>query len=53
MLSAAFGVLLFARPGEGALAVIFTIGMYAVLLGILMLMLAFKLKGLPGRVAAA
>lgn len=53
VLSAAFGVLLFARPGEGALAVIYTIAGYAVVFGILLLMLAFKLKGLPGRVAAA
>ena len=53
VLSAAFGVLLFARPGEGALAVIYTIGGYAVVFGILLLMLAFKLKGLPARVAAA
>ena len=53
VLSAAFGVLLFARPGAGALAVIYTIAGYAVVFGILLLMLAFKLKGLPGRVAAA
>jgi uncharacterized membrane protein HdeD (DUF308 family) len=42
-----------ARPGAGALAVVFLIAGYAVAFGVLMLMLAFKLKSLPGRVAAA
>ena len=53
VLSAAFGVLLIARPGAGALAVVFLIASYAVAFGVLLLMLAFKLKSLPSRVAAA
>jgi uncharacterized membrane protein HdeD (DUF308 family) len=53
VLSVVFGVLLMARPGAGALAVVFLIAGYAVAFGVLMLMLAFKLKSLPGRVAAA
>ena len=52
VLSAVFGVMLIARPGAGALAVVFLIAGYAVAFGILMLMLAFKLKGLPSRIAA-
>lgn len=53
ILSVLFGVMLIARPGAGALAVIFLIAGYAVAFGVLMLMLAFKLRALPDRVAAA
>jgi uncharacterized membrane protein HdeD (DUF308 family) len=53
VLSAIFGALLITRPGAGALAVVFLIASYAVAFGVLMLILAFKLKGLPDRVAAA
>lgn len=53
VLSAVFGVLLIARPGAGAMAVVLLIASYAIAFGILLLMLAFKLKGLPDRVAAA
>jgi uncharacterized membrane protein HdeD (DUF308 family) len=53
LLSAAFGVMLIARPGAGALTVVFLIASYAVAYGVLLLWLGFKLKGLPNRVAAA
>lgn len=53
LLSVTFGIMLFARPGAGALAVIFLIASYATAFGVLMLILAFRLKGLPDRVAAA
>ena len=53
VLSAMFGVLLITRPGAGAMAVVLLIASYAIAFGILMLMLAFKLKGLPGRIAPA
>ena len=53
VLSAIFGVMLIACPGAGALAVVFLIAGYAIAFGILMLMLAFKLKSLPARVAGA
>jgi uncharacterized membrane protein HdeD (DUF308 family) len=49
-LSVAFGVMLIAKPGAGALSVVFIIGAYAVVFGILLLTLAFKLKGLPRRI---
>jgi uncharacterized membrane protein HdeD (DUF308 family) len=51
VLSAVFGVLLIARPGAGALAVVFLIASYAVAFGVLMLMLAFKLR--PHGIVAA
>src|SRR4029079_17655989 len=42
VLSAMFGVLLITRPGAGAMAVVLLIASYAIVFGILMLMLAFK-----------
>lgn len=53
LLSVLFGVMLIARPGAGALAVVFLIAGYAVAFGVLLLLLAFKLKSLPARIAAA
>jgi uncharacterized membrane protein HdeD (DUF308 family) len=41
-LSVAFGVLLFARPGTGALAVVWMIGWFAIVFGILHIALAFR-----------
>ena len=53
VLSVAFGVLLIVMPNAGALSIIWLIGIYAVLYGILLLALAFRLKGLvsPPRTA--
>jgi uncharacterized membrane protein HdeD (DUF308 family) len=45
-LSVVFGVLLFAMPSAGALSIIWLIGAYAILFGILLLMLAMRIKGL-------
>ena len=53
VLSAVFGVLLITRPGAGAMAVVLLIASYAIAFGILMLMLAFKLRGLLSRIAPA
>jgi uncharacterized membrane protein HdeD (DUF308 family) len=39
-----FGVLLFLFPGTGALAVVWIIGAYGVAFGVLMLILAFRLR---------
>jgi uncharacterized membrane protein HdeD (DUF308 family) len=51
--SIVFGGLLLSRPGAGALAVITFIGAYALVLGVILVMAAFKLKGLQGRLVAA
>lgn len=44
--SVIFGVLLIIAPGAGALASIWIIGSYAIIFGILMIVLAFRLRGL-------
>jgi uncharacterized membrane protein HdeD (DUF308 family) len=50
VLSVVFGVLLIARPGAGALAVIWLIGVYAILFGILLIIVGFKVKGVRGTI---
>lgn len=45
ILSIAFGVLLFLYPGAGAVGLIWLIGGYAIVFGVLLLMLAFRLRG--------
>ncbi len=50
--SVAFGVLLLARPGAGALAVIALIAAYALLMGIVLVLLAFKVRSFAQRVGA-
>jgi uncharacterized membrane protein HdeD (DUF308 family) len=53
LLSIAFGILLFLMPGIGALALIFWIGAWAIVIGILQLILAFKIKSMHGYIAVA
>ena len=51
VLSVLFGILLIAAPGAGALAVLWIIGTFAVIVGIVMIVLGFRLKGLQGTAA--
>ena len=44
--SVLFGVVLFSRPGSGALALVWLIGLYAVAFGVLLSILAFQLRSL-------
>jgi uncharacterized membrane protein HdeD (DUF308 family) len=49
VLSIVFGLALVANPAAGALAVVWIIGAYALVFGLIMIVLAFRLRGLPGR----
>jgi uncharacterized membrane protein HdeD (DUF308 family) len=48
LLSVAFGVLLFLRPGVGALAVMWLIGIYMIVFGITAIVLSLRLRSLKG-----
>jgi uncharacterized membrane protein HdeD (DUF308 family) len=45
LLSIVFGLLMLARPGAGALAVMWIIGWYATMFGVLLVMVGFRLRG--------
>jgi uncharacterized membrane protein HdeD (DUF308 family) len=51
--SVAFGMLLVARPGAGALAVLWLIAAYAVVFGVILIVLALKARGFAKRIEAA
>ena len=52
-LSVVFGLLLLLLPGAGALAVIWLIGAYALLFGVLLIVLAFQLRAWGERLRRA
>ena len=45
LVSILFGMFIIARPGEGALAVIWILGGYAVIFGVFLISFAFRIKG--------
>lgn len=49
ILSILFGIVLIANPAAGALAMIWVIGAYALVFGLITIFLAFRLRGLPER----
>ena len=53
LLSIVFGVLVILRPGAGALSILWLIGAYAIVFGVMTLTLAFRMKNLvsPARTA--
>lgn len=52
ILSVIFGIYVFLFPGAGALGLIWAIGAYAVVLGISLIMLSFRVRGLGQATAA-
>ncbi len=50
-LSLIAGIVILFEPAVGALAIVWTISVYAILAGIVLIGLAFRLRGLHGRVA--
>ena len=52
VLSIAFGVIVAVQPDAGALAVVWTVGLYAVLAGITLIMLAFRVRNLGKHLGA-
>ena len=51
--SVLFGLILMVRPGVGALAVIWLIGVYAVVFGIILVGLAFRARSFAKKLAAS
>lgn len=49
LLSIAFGLVLFVYPRSGALSMIWVIGIYAIIFGIALIVLGFRLRGLGDR----
>jgi uncharacterized membrane protein HdeD (DUF308 family) len=48
-----FGGLLLARPGAGAIALLWMIGVFAIIIGLLWIMVAFRLRGFKDRLKPA
>src|SRR5262245_38198080 len=51
--SVIFGMIMLARPGAGAFAVLWLIGLMSIVIGILLIALSVRLKGLKNRMTAA
>jgi uncharacterized membrane protein HdeD (DUF308 family) len=49
LISIIFGIVLVANPGAGALAMVVVIGAFALMFGVMMIILAFRIRGLPKR----
>jgi uncharacterized membrane protein HdeD (DUF308 family) len=51
VVSLIFGILLIAQPSAGAISIVWLLGAYALLFGLLTLMLAFRLRGMRDTIA--
>jgi uncharacterized membrane protein HdeD (DUF308 family) len=49
VVSVLFGLFVLLRPGQGALAILSVIGLFAILKGLILTILSFKLRGFKGR----
>lgn len=46
LLSVAFGILLLVNPGDGILALLWVVGIYAIMFGVSLILLAFRVRGM-------
>lgn len=53
VISVIFGILVFVRPLAGALAITWVIGIYAILLGLIAIILSFRVRGWQKKIEAA
>jgi uncharacterized membrane protein HdeD (DUF308 family) len=53
LISVAFGVVVALRPGSGALAIIWLIGLYAILTGVMRLVFAYRMRSDQAAVKSA
>lgn len=53
LLSILFGVLVLSNPGAGVVSIMWMVGTVAILLGILLIVVAFKLRGMGDKIADA
>jgi uncharacterized membrane protein HdeD (DUF308 family) len=49
--SVLFGIAMFAWPGVGLLTLVYLVGSYAIVYGLIACVMAFRLHSLPGRMA--
>ena len=49
VLSVLFGILLVLFPGAGILSVLWLVAAYAIIFGVVMILLAFRLRGMAGQ----
>ena len=53
VVSILFGIVLFAKPGEGALALVWVIGFFAIARGVLLIMLSLRLRSVNSTLTSA
>jgi uncharacterized membrane protein HdeD (DUF308 family) len=46
-----FGIAMFAWPGVGLLTLVYLVGIYAIVYGVIACVIAFRLRSLPARLA--
>ena len=52
VVSVLFGIAMFAWPGVGLLTMVYLVGFYAIVYGVITCVIAFRLHSLPARTAA-
>jgi uncharacterized membrane protein HdeD (DUF308 family) len=53
IVSVLFGIAMFAWPGVGLLTLVYLVGIYAIVYGVIACVIAFRMRSLPERLAGA